>query len=252
MRQGSGAEWKRRRLAGAELRERLERAFEEYGEPLENVTVLRYLGRVLTARYDDWLAVVGNIGKSRKSWGRLSGILIREGADPKVSVNFHKAVAQAVLLSGAETWVLTPRMEQALDSFKHRVAQWITGRQPRIRGGGSWYYPSLEEATGGVGFKGIRKSVMTRQNTVARYIATLPILDLCEQSTRRPGARVSWRWWEQAGINLEGANNKAAEAETVLESELYSDSNSDPGREEGSMGASWSSGAERSGVEWSG
>ena len=32
-----GAEQKRRRLAEAELRETLERAFEAYGEPLENV-----------------------------------------------------------------------------------------------------------------------------------------------------------------------------------------------------------------------
>ena len=48
-----GAERKRRRLAGAELRESSDRAFEEYGEPLENVTVFRYLGQVLTAGDDD-------------------------------------------------------------------------------------------------------------------------------------------------------------------------------------------------------
>ena len=47
----------------------------------------------------------------------LSRILIREGADPKVSGNFYKTVAQAVLLFGAETWVLTQRMERDLDSF---------------------------------------------------------------------------------------------------------------------------------------
>ena len=34
----SGAEWKIRWLAEAELRESLERAFEVYREPLENVT----------------------------------------------------------------------------------------------------------------------------------------------------------------------------------------------------------------------
>ena len=44
-----GGEWKRRRLAESELREILERSFETYGEPLENVTVFRYLGRLLTA-----------------------------------------------------------------------------------------------------------------------------------------------------------------------------------------------------------
>ena len=86
----------------------------------------------------DWLVVVGNLWKAQKRWGRLSQILIREGADPKVSGNFYKAVAQAVLLFGAETWVLTPRMEQALDSFQHRVASSIAGKQSWRRTDGRW------------------------------------------------------------------------------------------------------------------
>ena len=45
-------------------------------------------------------------------------------------------VTQAVLLFGAETWVLTPRMERALDSFQNRVARRLTGGQPRIQGMG--------------------------------------------------------------------------------------------------------------------
>ena len=58
---------------------------------------------MLTAGYDDWLAVECNLVKSINSWGRLSRILIRERADSKVSGHFYKAVAQAVLLFGAET-----------------------------------------------------------------------------------------------------------------------------------------------------
>ena len=65
------------------MREISERASEAYGEPLENVIAFRYLVQVLTAGYDDWLAVVGNLVKARKNWGRLSWILSREGADPK-------------------------------------------------------------------------------------------------------------------------------------------------------------------------
>ena len=49
---------------------------------------------------------------------------------------FLKSVAQAVLLFGAEMWVLTPRMEQALDSFQHRVARRLTGRHTRRQGMG--------------------------------------------------------------------------------------------------------------------
>ena len=65
--------------------ESMGRAFEAYGDPLENVTAFKYLGRVMTAGYDDWPAVVGNLQRARKSWGRLLQILSREGVDPKVS-----------------------------------------------------------------------------------------------------------------------------------------------------------------------
>ena len=67
-----GDERKRRRLAEAETRESSEQAFEAYGEPIHNVLEFRYLGMVLTAGDDEWLAVVGNLGKARNSWGRLS------------------------------------------------------------------------------------------------------------------------------------------------------------------------------------
>ena len=47
------------------------------------------------------------------------------------------------------------------------------------------------------GFEGIQKAVIRRKNMVAQYIVTRPILDLCERSTQRVGARVSRRWWDQ-------------------------------------------------------
>ena len=105
-----GAERKRRRLAEAEAREISEQAYEAYGELIQNVSTFRYLGKMLTAGDDGWLVMVVNLGKAHKSWGRLSRILNREGAYPRVLGNVYKAVAQVVLLFGAETWVLTPRM----------------------------------------------------------------------------------------------------------------------------------------------
>ena len=72
-----GAELNRRRLAKAETQESSERAFEAYGEPIKNVSAFKYMGRVLKAGDDDWLAVVGNLGKERSSWGWLSRVLGR-------------------------------------------------------------------------------------------------------------------------------------------------------------------------------
>ena len=149
-----------------------ERAFDANGDPLENVTTFRYMGRVLTTGDDDWLAVVGIFANPQNSWERLSQRPSQEGADPKVSGSFYKAVSKAVLLLGPETWVFNLRMERALDSFKHRVARQINRRQPRRQGSGRWEYPPLAEAMWEAGFKGIRKSFTRRQNTVAQYIVT--------------------------------------------------------------------------------
>ena len=99
----SGADRKRRQLAETEIRESTKMAFEVYGRQLNTVPSFKYLGRILTAGYNDWPAVAGNLGKAQKSWGRLQRILGREGADKRVSGNFFKVVVQQVLLFGAET-----------------------------------------------------------------------------------------------------------------------------------------------------
>ena len=99
----SMAERKRRRLEETEVRESTEMAFEVHGEKLQMVPSFKYLGRILTEGEDDWPAVAGNLGKSRKSWGGLQRILSREGANKRVSGNFFQAVVQQVLLFGAET-----------------------------------------------------------------------------------------------------------------------------------------------------
>ena len=61
-----------------------------------------------------------------------------------------------------------------------------------------------------VGFGEIRAYVTKRQNTDAQYIATRPIMDLCERSVQRPGYWLSWRWWDKEGMDLEGSKGVAA------------------------------------------
>ena len=190
-----GADRKRRRLAETETRENLERAFRAYRQPMEVVTEFKYLGRLLTATYDYWLAVAGNIQKVRRSWGWLAKVLGREGEDPKVSQTFYIAVSQQVLLFGAETWVLMEKLEKALDAFQGRVARKLTGRQAQSGRNGGWYYPSLAGAMKEAGIVWIRNSILRRHNTVAQFITTRPILDLCKKAKIRPGAQVPRRWW---------------------------------------------------------
>ena len=159
------------------------------------VTEFKYLGRVLTNTDDDWPVVSGNIRKAQANWGRLARILGREGADPKVSRSFYTAVTQQVLLFGAELWVLTKNTESALDALQGSVARRLIGLQPRRGRDGKWFYPSLAGDLKEAGVVGARTSVLQRQNTVAQFIATRPILGLCEVVERRRGTRVPQRWW---------------------------------------------------------
>ena len=61
----------------------------------------------------------------------MTRILSREGAEPRVSGFFFKAVVQAMLLFGLETWVVIPRTGWALGEFQYQVARRLMG------GGGS-------------------------------------------------------------------------------------------------------------------
>ena len=155
-------------------------------------------------------------------------------------------------------------MESALDAFQGRVARRLTGRKPRRGRYGRWFYLSLAGAMKEAGVVRIRTSILRRQNTVAQFIATRPILGLCEVAERRPGTRVPRRWWEKTGINWKAAREKAAakdddnEAEAAETELTGSDSEPEadtPGGtaggtgEEETLGASGSSGAEWSGAE---
>ena len=60
-----GAERKRRRLAETETRENSEWAFEAYGALIKSVSEFKYLGRILTAKDDDWPEVIGYLRKAR-------------------------------------------------------------------------------------------------------------------------------------------------------------------------------------------
>ena len=55
-----------------------------------------------------------------------------------------------------------------------------------------------------VGLEEIGVYITCRQNTVTHYIATCPSMDLCLAEDRRPGMRLSWRWWEHPALDILG------------------------------------------------
>ena len=133
--------------------------------------------------------------------------------------------------------------ERVLSAFIHGAARRFTGRQPQKGRDGKWHYPSLEGAMKEAGLTDVCTSINIRQNTVAQYIATRPLLDLCEGVKQREGAQVTLRWWDQSDIDWEKAKTKETETESV------SESGSDTEGEEARETESRASGSSR--AEWS-
>ena len=58
-----------------------------------------------------------------------------------------------MLLFGAETWVVTPRVGRVLGDFQDQLARRLTVRLPQWRSDGKWEYTSTEAAREEVGFE---------------------------------------------------------------------------------------------------
>ena len=81
-------------------------------------------------------------------------------------------MTQAVLLFGAETWVVTPLMGKDLGGLQTQVEIFLTGRILRRTTYGTWRYNSAATAREAAGFLTMEEYVRRRQNKVAQYIAT--------------------------------------------------------------------------------
>ena len=55
-----------------------------------------------------------------------------------------------------------------------------------------------------MGLEDIGVYISRRQNMVSQYIVTCPIMDLCLAAERKPGMRLSRRWWEQPSLDILG------------------------------------------------
>ena len=93
----------------------------------------------------------------------------------------------------------------------------------------------------------VGKSIANSQNTVAQYIATRQLLDLCEEARAREGTRVPLRWWNQTGIDLEAAKAGGGETDSTSRSgsstdgeEVRNEEREEESKASGSSGAEWS------------
>ena len=176
----------------------LRQQFSIHGDVLERVEVFKYLGRLLAQDDDNIQAIRAQLRKARATWARVGQVLRSENASPRVAAKFYKAVVQAVLLYGSETWVLSTTALARLEGFHIRAAYRMAKvNRPRKGPGHQWIYPKLEDVLEECGLRPIAEYIDTRWQTIAEYVATHPIFNECMQGRRKRGAPPCRWWWEQ-------------------------------------------------------
>ena len=198
-----GVERKQQREAAVTLALALRQQFLVHGEALEQVEVFKYLGRLLAQDDDDLQAIRNQMRKARGTWARVGQVLRAENVPPQIAAKFYKAVVQAVLLYGSETWVLSTAALASLKRFHiHAAYRMAVKHKPRKGPGNVWSYPKSKVVLEECGMSTIEEYIAVRRQTIAVYVATRPILHECRQGERKRGA-VPHRWWWEQQMDLD-------------------------------------------------
>ena len=154
-----------------------ETVFTVNGIPVESMDCFKYLGHIVTVDDSDAPAVMSNLCKACGCWAQVSCILTCEGATPKVSAMFYKAVMQSVLLFSCEMWVESDAIARSLDGFHHYIARKLSGRWicRRVDGNG-WIYPVVGPALADAGMFTMATYFSRRRDYLLAWAKTDPIM----------------------------------------------------------------------------
>ena len=109
---------------------------------------------------------------------------------------FYKAIVQAVLLYGSETWTITDLTMKKLRSFHARVARYICNRHIRPLPDGTWHLPPTEEVLEQCGLFTIEEYIRRRRSTVMNFVREREIYDKCRDAGPVFGNPNQVVWWK--------------------------------------------------------
>ena len=120
----------------------------------------------------------------------------RERTYPRVAESFYRAVTQAVLLFGSETWVLSEAMVRTVEGTQTRFQRQIMGKQIGQKADGTWVTPRTEVTWEVKGTQSETTYIRRRQGTVAQWVTLWLIFDACarEMGYEKGGHRRD-AWW---------------------------------------------------------
>ena len=107
---------------------------------------------------------------------------------------FYKAVVQAILLYGSETWILTEGLKRQFQSFHSRVARFLTGKHIWPLEDGSWHCPSTEDVLREAGLETVEEYILRRRQTVRGFVRHRPVYLHCMLSAaeRVSARKIVW------------------------------------------------------------
>ncbi len=148
--------------------------------------MLRYLNTLVALAQDDddAQAIQQQLQKARGVWACVGQVLHGKNTAPRIAAKFYKAVIQAVLLYGSETWNLTNLALARLEGF-HICAAYKMARKHRPKRGanGVWVHPKMADVLEECGMATIATYIWSRHQMIAVYVATRPIFKACMEGT---------------------------------------------------------------------
>ena len=166
---------------------------------LERVKEFKYLGRILQDNDDDSTCIMENLKKARNRWNCIAKILKREGANAKCMSRFYMTVVQAVLLYGADSWTMTRRDMERMESFHKRAVRYMTGKHIRKGRDDKWEYPDHEKLLKECQLFPIDIYIQRRRGTLREYFMNYrrELLEEAMKKKRHCHAAHKVLWWEQ-------------------------------------------------------
>ena len=153
------------------------------------------MGRILEENDNDDHAALRQLARAREKWGRMSRLLSSQGASASTRGYFYKAIIQAVLLYGSESWTLSNSTLKKFRSFHSRVARYLTGRHIRPLENGEWFYPSTADVLSEAGLFTIDEYIQRRRDTIWRFVQPRPIYNACIRSIPFSSNVNKVVWW---------------------------------------------------------
>lgn len=120
-----------------------------YGAPIERVRTFKYLGRTFSVDDDDTLAIQERVSIARLTFMKLhSRYLRRRTVNTSSKVAVWRAIVQAQVLFGSETWCLEGKDARSLRSFQQSCLRLCTHKYCVVTKVGTvkaFKYPKAEE-----------------------------------------------------------------------------------------------------------